>query len=150
MKIFQKTIEVKTRESFEFIKIDDEIQGIVDESGIKNGFILLRSLHTTAALVCTEPDETIHRDTKKVLKNLLPDDLEWEHTYEGRVNAQAHQANLLLGSTQWLPIKNGKIVLGTWQGFFLVELFEGRRRRVEVIVVGDPTSPKGFAGQEGR
>lgn len=140
MKIFQKTVEIETKKAFEFVKLDNEIEKAVEESGIKNGFVFLRSLHTTAALVCTEPDASIHRDFQKVLDKLLPDGLNWEHMGEGEVNAKAHQATLFLGQSHWLPIKNGKIVLGTWQSIFLVELFEGRSREVEIAIGGDSTS----------
>lgn len=137
MEIFQKTIEIKTREPFELVRIDEKIQGVVEGSGIKTGFVLLRSLHNTATIVCNEPDSSVQKDTRKILEEILPDDFDWEHAYEGKINARAHQATLLLGQTHWLSIKNGKIVLGTWQGIFLVELFEGRKRRVEVVVVGE-------------
>ncbi len=138
MKFVQKTVEVKTRGVFEFVRIDEKIQTVVAESGIKNGFVLLRSPHNTATITCTEPDASIHRDAKRIIEKILPEDFDWEHSYEGAVNARAHQAIMLLfGQTHWLPIKNGKIVLGTWQGIFFVELFEGRRRRVETVIVGE-------------
>jgi len=138
MKIVQKVIEVETRRSLEFIRVDEKIQKVVEESGIKNGFVLLRSPHNTATITCTEPDASIHQDAKRIIEKMLPLDFNWQHSYEGTINARAHQAVMLLfGQTHWLPIKNGKIVLGTWQGIFFVELFEGRERKVEVVVVGE-------------
>lgn len=115
MKIFQKTIEVRTKEVYGFIQIDEKIQTVVEESGIKDGFVLLRSPHNTATITCNEPDSSIHRDAKRIIEKLLPDDFNWEHDYEGVINAKAHQATMLLfGQTHWLAIKNGQIVLGTW------------------------------------
>jgi len=137
MKIFSKTIVVQTKKSFEFIRIDQQIEKVVQESGMKDGFLLLRVPHTTAALVCNEPDPTIHEDTKKVFQRILPEDLDWQHTDEGKINARAHQASLLLGQTHWSLIKNGKISLGTWQGIFLVELFRARERKIEIVIVGE-------------
>lgn len=138
MKILQKTIEIRTREPFEFVQIDDKIQAVVEESRIKDGFVLLRSPHNTAAITCNEPDPSIYHDAKRIIEKILPNDFDWEHDYEGVINARAHQATMLLfGQTHWLAIKNGQIVLGTWQGIFFVELFEGRNRKVETVIVGE-------------
>jgi secondary thiamine-phosphate synthase enzyme len=137
MEIFYKTIEVRTEKAFEFIQVDSQIQEVVTESGIKEGFVLLRSPHNTATITCNEPDASIHRDAQKIMERILPKDFDWEHAYEGVTNARAHQAVMLLfGQTHWLAIKNGKILLGTWQGIFVVELFEARERKVELVIVG--------------
>ena len=135
---FRAAVGDATREVFEFVQIDKEIQEAVEESGVKNGFVLLRSPHNTATITCNEPDPSIYQDAKRIMEKLLPEDFDWQHSYEGAVNARAHQAVMLLfGQTHWLPIKNSKIVIGTWQGIFLVELFEGRNRRVEMVIVGE-------------
>ena len=137
MKFFSKTVSVATRKPFDFVAVDDEVSQIVAESKIKSGLVLLRSPHNTATVICNENDRTVLEDIEKVLKKLLPDDFPWAHNYEGIDNARAHQIVSLLGHTHWVPIENGKLKLGTWQSIFLLELFEGRRRRVEVVVVGE-------------
>jgi secondary thiamine-phosphate synthase enzyme len=73
MKIFSKTISIATQKAFDFVKIDKQIQEVVKESKIKSGFVLMRSAHTTAALVCIENDPTVLADLEKVLRRLLPD-----------------------------------------------------------------------------
>jgi secondary thiamine-phosphate synthase enzyme len=137
VKFFSKTVSVTTRKPFDFVVIDNEANRIVAESKIKNGFVLLRSPHNTATVICNENDRTVLGDIEKVLKKLLPKDFPWAHNYEGLNNARAHQAVSLLGHTHWVPIESGRLKLGTWQSIFLLELFEGRRRRVEVVVVGE-------------
>ena len=137
MKLFSKTISVETKKPFDFVQIDQEVKEAVKESKIKNGFVLLRSYHNTATILCNENDPTVLQDLEKILRKLLPDNFSWAHSYEGADNARAHQAVGLLGHTHWVPVENGQLKLGTWQSLFLVEFFEPRNRKVEMIVVGN-------------
>jgi len=137
MKFFSKNLTVKTQKSFDFVRIDKAVQKTVTESKIKNGFVLLRSPHTTAALVCIENDQNVLRDLKAVLRKLLPDNFGWTHLDEGVSNARAHQAVSFLGQTHWLTVENGQLKLGPWQSLFLIEFFESRNRRIEAMVVGE-------------
>jgi secondary thiamine-phosphate synthase enzyme len=137
MKLFTTTITVKTQALFEFKLLDEEINQAIAESKIKKGFLLLRSPHNTATIICNEDDRTVLKDMEKNLKRLLPENFPWTHNYEGTDNARAHQIVSLLGHTHWLVVEDGKMKLGTWQKIFLLELFEARQRRVEVVVVGE-------------
>lgn len=136
MKVIQESLEIQTKGLLDFVRVDGELQKKVKDSGIKNGFVLIRVPHTTAGLVVTERDPAVHQDFKMVLEKMISAKQDWQHSYEGEINARAHQASMLLGKSCWLPIKDGKIVLGTWEGVFLVELFEERGRRIEMVVVG--------------
>jgi secondary thiamine-phosphate synthase enzyme len=136
MKIISKKIKIQTKELFQFVELVDLINKEIKKSKIENGFCLIRILHTTAALVVTERDPAVHKDFIRNLKRMLPESQDWNHSYEGSINARAHQATAWLGSTHWAPIKDNKLSLGTWQGIFFVELFEPRSREVEIIIVG--------------
>lgn len=137
MRFINKTIKIQTKKLYEFIDLQDKIEQAVGGSKIKNGFCLIRILHTTAALVVTEKDPAVHQDFVRNLKRILPEDQDWHHSYEGPINARAHQATAFLGSTHWAPIINGRLSLGTWQGIFFLELYEPRTRRVGVVIVGE-------------
>lgn len=137
MKIFSKEIQIKSSKRFEFINLDLEVEKIIQESKIKEGLIFLFCPHTTAALVINEHNSSIHRDFKKVFDRLVPEDLPYEHTMEGNDNARAHQLAMLLGNSILVPMKNGKLDLGTWQSLFFVELLETRRRRIKVLILGE-------------
>lgn len=136
MKFFSETISVETKRPFDFVQIDKKIEAVVKESKIKSGFVLLRSYHNTATILGNENDPSVLQDLEKILRKLLPDDFSWAHSYEGANNARAHQAVSLLGQTHWVSIENGQLKLGTWQSIFLVEFFEARTRKVEVLVIG--------------
>lgn len=136
MKIVNETIQIQTNRLYQFIDLQTEIESAVEKSKIKQGFCLIRILHTTAALVVTEKDPAVHRDLIRNLKRILPENQAWEHSYEGNINARAHQAAAFLGSSHWLPIKEGRLSLGTWQGIFFVELFKSRSRQIDLLIFG--------------
>lgn len=136
MKIFNKTISINTQELYDFVDLEGVIGKVIEESKIKDGFLLIRTGHTTSALVITEKDPAVHKDFIRNLKRILPEDQDWHHSYEGPINARAHMAVAWLGSSHWTLIKNSNPVLGTWQGIFFVELYESRVRQVDMVVIG--------------
>ncbi len=133
-----RQVSVSTTEAPQFVDITDAVQREVDASGVREGVALLRSRHTTAALTCTEGDPTIHEDCLELLREQMPLSRRYRHSYEGAENAIAHLAGMMVfGESTWAPIRDGKLDLGTWQRLFLVELFEPRRRTVDVAVLGE-------------
>ncbi len=137
MKLINKTITIQTTKLYEFVGLEEKINQAIKESGIKEGFCLIRIGHTTASLVVTEKDPAVHQDFIRNLKRILPEKQRWEHSYEGPINARGHQATALFGSTHWSPVKNGELSLGTWQGIFFVELFEARARGIDLTILGE-------------
>ncbi len=137
MKVVTDFIEVKSKERGEFIDITSQIEKIVGKSNIKNGIIAIHELHTTAALTIQENDGSIHEDTREILEEIVPLNKHYRHSYEGNENATAHIKNQLLGSSLTLPIIDSKLALGTWQSIFLIELFEARRRRIAICIIGE-------------
>jgi secondary thiamine-phosphate synthase enzyme len=137
MKIFQKTLVFKTKGINDFIRITDDVQDVVKESKIKNGMVFVNALHNTAALIIQENDSTIHIDLTKILEKIVPIKEKYLHDYEGNVNATAHIKSNLLKTFLTIPLKEGKLVLGTWQDIFFVELFESREREVLITIIGE-------------
>jgi secondary thiamine-phosphate synthase enzyme len=136
--VSMRQIAVPTSQAPQFVDITDAVQREVDASGVREGVALLRSRHTTAALTCTEGDSTIHDDCLELLREQLPLSRRYRHSYEGAENAVAHLAGMMVfGDSTWAPIRNGRLDLGTWQRLFLVELFEPRRRTVDVAILGE-------------
>jgi secondary thiamine-phosphate synthase enzyme len=137
MKVFQKIISVQTKQLNEFIKITDDVKKIVSESKIKNGMVFVNSLHNTAAVIIQENDSTIHRDLINTLGKIVPLKGKYEHDFEGNENATAHIKSNLLGTSVTVPLENNKLLLGTWQDVFFIELFETREREIIVTVIGE-------------
>ena len=133
-----RQLSVPTSKAPQFVDITDAVQREVEASGVREGVVLLRSRHTTAALTCTEGDPSIHEDCLELLREQLPLGRSYRHSYEGAENAVAHLAGMMVfGESTWVPVRNGRLDLGTWQRLFLVELFEPRRRTVDVAIVGE-------------
>jgi secondary thiamine-phosphate synthase enzyme len=132
-----RQVSVRTTDAPQFVDITDAVQREVDAAGVRDGIVLLRSRHTTAALTCTEGDPSIHEDCLELLREQLPLTRRYRHSYEGAENAVAHLAQMMVfGDSTWAPVRNGKLDLGTWQRLFLVELFEPRMRTVDVAIIG--------------
>ena len=123
-------IQVKTNSRAEFIDITSNISKIVQKRGIKEGVCYVYVPHTTAAVTINEnADPSVQKDILNELNKIVPWDDHYTHM-EG--NAAAHIKSTLVGSSVYIPISDGKLALGTWQGIFFCE-FDGPRHR-EVFV----------------
>jgi secondary thiamine-phosphate synthase enzyme len=122
------------------LEITDEVEQIVARSGIKTGTVTVFVRHTSASLVIMEnADPSARRDLEKFFDHLVPEDTPYFiHTAEGPDDMPSHIRMALTRTSEVIPVINGRMVLGTWQGIFL---FEHRRhphhRQIAVSVVGD-------------
>ncbi len=128
--------EVKTTEAKQCIDITHQVEDVVRRSGVRRGLCHVMVLHATAAIVVNENDDpNIGVDLITALDRAIPDHAGWLHD---RVddNAQAHIKASILGPSEAIPIEDGDLLLGRWQGIMLVE-FDGPRprRRVAVQIV---------------
>jgi secondary thiamine-phosphate synthase enzyme len=131
-------ISVRTRGIGHFAEITRDIGAVVVASGVRDGVALVRSRHTTAAITCNEPDARLHEDMRDAVYATFPAERRYRHIEEGAENAVAHLAtSMLFGEATWLPVRGGRLDLGTWQHVYLVELYEPRLREVDVAVLGD-------------
>ena len=137
MKIYQNLVIVKTKGAGEYHELTNILEKELAESGIKNGIMIVTVLHTTAAITMQEPDPAVHSDGRLVLNHVVPLDLEYSHTYEGMINAAAHQKQMLIGNSRIIPIKDGSLILGTWQRPFLIELFKSMQRKIHITIIGE-------------
>jgi secondary thiamine-phosphate synthase enzyme len=122
-----RTIEVRTDSHRQMVDITSRVAGVIE--GVSNGTCLVYVPHTTAAVVINEhADPDVARDLIAAYGRMVPD-IDFAHA-EG--NSDAHLLATLLGSSVTVPIENGSLRLGTWQGIFFVELDGPRNRRVVV------------------
>lgn len=125
-----KLINLKSLKREEFIDITHLVSKEVEEAKIKNGVCILSSLHTTAGLTINEnSDPSVVKDILATFKKMVPNDAKYSHS-EG--NSDAHIKTSLTGTSLNLIIRNGELVLGTWQGIYFCE-FDGPRSRKVVI-----------------
>jgi secondary thiamine-phosphate synthase enzyme len=125
-------ITVRTSKREELVDITEQVQSIVAQTGVREGVCWLFVPHTTAAITINEnADPSVRVDILEHLRRLVPATEHYRHT-EG--NADAHIKAVLVGNSLWVPIVNGQLRLGTWQGIFLCEFDGPRTRKVWVEV----------------
>ncbi len=128
------TLEISTSAREEFVDIGPEVRSGVQELGVDEGVAHLWSLHTTCGLTVNEnADPDVPRDMVRKMRELVPKDEPYYRHAEG--NSDSHVKASLFGPGLTLLIHGGDLVLGRWQGVFLVEWDGPRTRRVAVQVV---------------
>lgn len=127
-----QTIEIKTNYKSEVVDITKEIKEAVIKSGIKSGIVSVFCPHSTASVIVFEKsDGTLKRDLLGMLKDIVPF-REYSHS-----NARAHLKAAFLRSNLTLIVENAEVVLGEWQGIYLVEFDGPRERKVHIKVIND-------------
>jgi secondary thiamine-phosphate synthase enzyme len=117
----------------------DAVQALVRESGLREGLCTLFIQHTSASLVIQEnADPSARRDLERWLARLVPEaDTLYTHVSEGRDDMPAHIKAALTASSLSIPIADGRLALGTWQGIFVWEhRHDGAARRLVVHIAG--------------
>jgi len=128
-----KELKISTENRYQLIDITEEVEQIVKESKIKNGLVLIFVPHSTSGILLTENEKGLKNDWLEIFKKLTAG-IDFEHNKIDD-NADSHILSGLVGQGRVLPIKDGKIVRGTWQQVFLVEFDCPRTRRIIVEIV---------------
>ena len=129
--------EVVSNGRSEMVDITGRVKKAVERSGIGDGACVVYVPHTTAGVTINEnADPDVVKDILAGLERIVPRNAGYSHT-EG--NADSHIKALITGSSVTIPVREGRLVLGTWQGVFFCE-FDGPRKR-NVIVEVLPCSP---------
>jgi len=125
MKLKFEELSISSKKDEELIDITDYIKSLIKKHKILNGFCKIFVLHTTAAVTINEnTDENVKTDILNQLKRVFPK-INFHHL-EG--NSDAHLKSSLFGCSIDIPIYNGELILGTWQGIYFCE-FDGPRKR---------------------
>jgi secondary thiamine-phosphate synthase enzyme len=138
MAVHSENFEVRTKGKGTY-EVTDEIQEIVTRSKIGRGIVTLFVRHTSCSLVIMEnAAPAARRDLENFFERLVPEDADYEHDDEGADDSTSHIRMALTRTSEVVPLADGKLQLGTWQGIFL---FEHRRadhqRKIIVTVMGE-------------
>lgn len=127
-------IRLATHARCELVNITADLQKAVSASGWREGALLVQALHTTAGLTINEnADPDVVHDLLAQLERLAPQRPDFRHS-EG--NSDAHIKSSLVGASVIIPVSEGRLVLGTWQGVYFCEFDGPRQRRVAVTLLG--------------
>jgi secondary thiamine-phosphate synthase enzyme len=125
------TLDVSTRERVAFVDITHDVGALIRDEG--DGIVVVSVPHTTAGVTINEnADPDVCDDLRMALERIVPADLPFRHA-EG--NSDAHLKASLMGSSVTIPVKEGRLHLGTWQGVYFSEFDGPRRRRAEVTFI---------------
>jgi secondary thiamine-phosphate synthase enzyme len=131
--VITQEIQVKTTTRNELVDITPQVEKVVEESGVGEGICVLVVPHTTAAVTVNEnADPSVKADIIAKLSELAPEGDRYRHM-EG--NADAHIKAVIVGSSETLLVRGGRLSLGTWQGVFFCEFDGPRTRRVIIRVL---------------
>jgi secondary thiamine-phosphate synthase enzyme len=123
LKIYQQTLRLNERKRGFHLITSDVLKAFPQIAEIKTGILQVFIQHTSASLTINEnADPTVRRDFEMFFtKTVRENDPDYLHDYEGADDMPAHLKAALLGSSVTLPIKNGRLALGAWQGIYLCE-----------------------------
>ncbi|AAL63201.1 secondary thiamine-phosphate synthase enzyme YjbQ [Pyrobaculum aerophilum] len=136
MKVYVEELRVSTRSQEDIVVITEQVERVVEKSGVKNGLALIYLPHATAIVTANENEPRLKDDILNKVRALFPRGAGYRHD-EIDDNANAHLANIFLGFHVVMPVVGGKLRRGTWQELMLIEMDGPRSRNVVVVVIGD-------------
>ena len=147
MKTRTYCMSLETTRAPEFIDITEGVSGFIQDSQVLNGFAVVYSKHTTAAIKINENEPLLLKDMEEFLERAASRNGDYKHndftirtvnmTEDECPNGHAHCQHLLLGTSETIPIVNGQPQFGRWQSIFLVELDMPRSREVVIQILGE-------------
>jgi secondary thiamine-phosphate synthase enzyme len=126
-----REITLRSERRTQLLEITRDVQDALEGADASAALIFVP--HTTAGVTINEnADPAVVRDFERALERMVGDDWGWEHVEAGEENAPSHIRASLMGSQVVVPVRDGRLALGTWQGIFFCEFDGPRQRRVFV------------------
>ena len=141
MVIISKSLKIGSSSNFQIMDITRDIVAILNETSkenkIENGIVNIFTKHSTSAIRVNENEKGLLLDFEKALKDIVKEKDNYKHDFIDN-NAASHIRAFILGSSETIPIVDGRLDLGTWQSIFFVELDGPRSNRiVELTFIGE-------------
>jgi secondary thiamine-phosphate synthase enzyme len=137
--IYQREIQLQTSQHGQMHNLTDEIAQVVGESRVRSGLVNIFNVGSTGAIGTIEFEPGLQQDLPAMLDKLMPPSRDYGHErawHDG--NGHSHLQATMLGPSLTVPVKDGRLVLGTWQQVFHLECdIKPRRRTIAITVMGD-------------
>jgi len=138
MRSYRKELWFNTRNRRQYINITPQVQECLEESGIKEGFVLCNAMHITASVFINDDEAGLHHDFEVWLEGLAPEKPYSQYRHNGfEDNADAHLKRSVMGREVVVAITNGRLDFGPWEQIFYGEFDGKRRKRVLVKIIGE-------------
>ena len=138
MKSYRKELWFNTSSRREFINITPDVEECLNESGVKEGFVLCNAMHITASVFINDDESGLHNDFEVWLEKLAPEKPYSQYQHNGfEDNADAHLKRSVMGREVVVAVTNGKLDFGPWEQIFYGEFDGKRKKRVLVKIIGE-------------
>ena len=138
MKSYRKELWFNTPNRMGYINITPQVQECLDESGIKEGFVLCNAMHITASVFINDDEAGLHHDFEVWLEGLAPEKPYSQYRHNGfEDNADAHLKRSVMGREVVVAVTGGKLDFGPWEQIFYGEFDGKRKKRVLVKIIGE-------------
>lgn len=138
MKSYRQELFFNIPQRRAFVNITPQVEECLRASGIREGFVLVNSMHITSSVFINDDESGLHHDYDVWLEKLAPHEptAQYWHNRTGEDNADAHLKRQVMGREVVVAITNGKLDFGTWEQIFYGEFDGNRRKRVLVKIIG--------------
>ncbi|MCD4830570.1 MAG: secondary thiamine-phosphate synthase enzyme YjbQ [Anaerohalosphaeraceae bacterium] len=138
MKTLTKEIWLNAPTRRAIISIHNEVERLVDESGVCDGIVLVNAMHITASVFINDNESGLHSDYELWLEKLAPEKPHSQYAHNGyEDNADAHMKRQIMGREVVVAITDGKLHLGPWEHIFYYEFDGMRKKRLLVKIIGE-------------
>lgn len=138
MKSYRKELYFNVPCRRKIIRITEEVERAIDESGIKEGLVLVNAMHITASVFINDDEPGLHADYERWLEKLAPEKPYEQYDHNGfEDNADAHLKRTIMGREVVVAVTGGRLDFGTWEQIFYFE-FDGKRdKRALIKIIGE-------------
>lgn len=138
MKSYRKELWFNIKQRRGFVNITPQVEQCLQESGVKEGLVLVNAMHITASVFINDDEGGLHQDFEVFLEKLAPEKPYSQYMHNGyEDNADAHLKRTIMGREVVVAITNGRLDLGPWEQIFYGEFDGKRNKRVLVKIIGE-------------
>jgi secondary thiamine-phosphate synthase enzyme len=138
MKSYRKELWFEAKQRRELVRITEQVEACVRDSGVREGIVLVNAMHITASVFINDNESGLHRDFERWLEKLAPEKPHSQYEHNGyEDNADAHLKRTIMGREVVIAITNGKLDFGPWEEIFYGEFDGKRQKRVLVKIIGE-------------
>lgn len=138
MKSFRKELSFMLKTRRGLVNITPHVQQAIDESGIREGLVLINSMHITSSIFINDDESGLHADYERWLEKLAPEKPHSQYAHNGyEDNADAHLKRTVMGREAVCAITKGRLDFGTWEQIFYYEFDGMRRKRILIKIIGE-------------
>lgn len=138
MKTLTKEIWMDIPQRRAIVSIHNEVERLVDKSGVQDGLVLINAMHITASVFINDNESGLHHDYELWLEKLAPEKPHSQYRHNGyEDNADAHLKRQIMGREVVVAITEGKLHLGPWEHIFYFEFDGKRKKRLLVKIFGE-------------